>query len=564
MILYVSSQFPDVTRGMTGAIAGISGDKLEVIIKRCGGGFGGKLDNSFWNSGAAAVCAKKLRRPVKMQNDISTDMMIGGNCRHPSQIKYKASVDAAGKITSMDVDSTIDGGGAGGFSGFVADEIVKNIESTYHVPNVRSKVAVTKTNTASNTAVRGPGLVQAIAITETIVEHLAGAMKVPSEKVRTENLMDQFTCITTHPTHIRGYNLDTMWKQLTESSEITARRTAVEEFNAANKWKKRGISMVPMRYGLSHGLNAGTTCLVSIHASDGTVDVHHGGTEIGQGLTTKIQQMVAVTLGCDFDKIFVHATNTAVLPNMGITGGSTTSETCCEAARIACEELNSRLARLKDKMTRESEDGKPPAFGPLVAAANQGLTGADVKVNLSCTGQFTPQQDDHTTGGPVNKSDGPTYFGLGAGVSEVEVDVLTGEVAVLRTDLLYDCGQSLNPQIDIGQAEGGFVMGQGFFLQVCLLRDACFCPAALADPAAAVEYRRRPCTRRTACSPPTAHGSTSLSSPTRSRRTSASSSSRTRPSRWASRAPRLSASRRCCSPPPSSPRCVAASLLLSR
>ena len=258
-------------------------------------------------------------------------------------------------------------------------------------------------------------------------------MKVPSEKVRTENLMDEFTCMTTHPTHIRGYNLPIIWEQLTESSEITARRAAVDEFNAANRWKKRGLSMVPMRYGHSYGQDQ--VVKVSVHAADGTVDVHHGGTELGQGLTTKIQQIVAVTLGCDFEKIFVHATNTAVLPNMGITGGSTTSEQCCEAARKACDEINSRLIRIREKLTRESEDGKPPAFGPLVAAANQGLTGADVKVNLSCTGQFTPQQDDHTTGGPVNKSDGPTYFGLGAGVSEVEVDVLTGETTVLRSDI---------------------------------------------------------------------------------------------------------------------------------
>ena len=151
---------------------------------------------------------------------------------------------------------------------------------------------------------------------------------------------------------------------------------------------------------------------------------------------------------------------------MGITGGSTTSETCCESARIACEELNARLAPLKNKMTKASEDGKPPEFGPLVAAANTSLTGADVKINLSATGQFLPAQDaGHTTGGPINAPDGPTYFGLGCGCSEVEVDVLTGEVSTIRSDILYDAGHSLNPQVDIGQAEGAFIMGQGFFLQ---------------------------------------------------------------------------------------------------
>ena len=134
MILYCSSQMPSFAKGMTGAISGISGEKLEVVVKRCGGGFGGKLDKAFWTSGCAAVCAKKLRKPVKMQNDISTDMMIMGNCRHPTKITYKASVDGKGKITSMDVTGNIDGGNAGGFSGFVADEIVKNVESTYVSP----------------------------------------------------------------------------------------------------------------------------------------------------------------------------------------------------------------------------------------------------------------------------------------------------------------------------------------------------------------------------------------------------------------------------------------------
>lgn len=286
-------------------------------------------------------------------------------------------------------------------------EVLNNCESVYHVPNLQTDVVTVQTNTPPNTAVRAPGLAQAIAITETVVEHLAGALKMPAEEFRVNNLqsVEDGTC----PEILAdcNYQMQSLWSQIKDTSEFAARHAACEAYNAANKWKKRGISMTPMKYSLvCHLLGAGTVT-VNVN-SDGSVDVHHSGTELGQGLTTKVGQMAAVTFGIPISQVNVFGHNSDISPNSFFTGGSVTSEMQVAGCLNACTELLGRLAPLRQKLAEGAHDGhpmgiwpdkpagEPPSWNMLCSVANAhpfaglppsfGAAGlVPSKTNLSCS-----------------------------------------------------------------------------------------------------------------------------------------------------------------------------------
>ena len=306
MVLHSSTQAPEFVRNFAAATLGVTGEKVQVIARRCGGAFGGKVTKNLPSALAAAVAARKLDEPVKMQVSISADMAMSGHCRHPLSVEYKAAVnEATGLVVGFDVKVVMDAGCSTDFSAYLATEITNNLELVYHVEHYRASVQVVWTNTPSNTAVRGPGLSQAIAISETMMEHMALTLGEDIHSFRKKNLMHERNCLTMHkPPHLlKSYTVPRIWEELEKSAELGARGVAIAAFNLAHKWVKRGICMVPMRYYHSHSFNAGTSVLVSVHGEDGTVEVHHGGTEIGQGITTKIAQMIAVTLGCSVDKV---------------------------------------------------------------------------------------------------------------------------------------------------------------------------------------------------------------------------------------------------------------------
>ena len=232
------------------------------------------------------------------------------------KIMWKAAATADGKLDTIDCESFIDAGCSEDFSGFILGEMLENLDSCYQVENYRSKCHLLLTNTASNTAVRAPGLIQALAVTENIMESIAGAVGVSVEEIRKINMMTSEKCDTAvKDVAIAHYNLPNIWGQLEDSSEFEARKAAVDEFNAQNKWRKRGISMVPMRYGLGHGHVAGSNVTINVHATDGSIEVFHSGQEMGQGITTKILVTISMALGVPIDSIFVHGTNTSVIPN---------------------------------------------------------------------------------------------------------------------------------------------------------------------------------------------------------------------------------------------------------
>eukprot|EP00656_Telonema_subtile_P010268 TRINITY_DN14927_c0_g3_i1.p1 TRINITY_DN14927_c0_g3~~TRINITY_DN14927_c0_g3_i1.p1 ORF type:complete len:1155 (+),score=362.40 TRINITY_DN14927_c0_g3_i1:181-3645(+) len=497
--VYAATQMPDAVHTVVCIVLGVPKNKVSMIMKRAGGGFGAKLTGSFPTAMAAALASKFTGAPVKVQNTIGVDMQMGGNCRHPVSMDYKIGCDADGKIIAYSCDSHLDGGCGNDFSGFVAGEVRDNIEGPYCIPNLLSKVTVYKTNTASNTAVRGPGLAQAAACTEMAIDALAAKHGMDSSEMRFKNLMtpEESICITGGK--LADNTVPQITEQLVEKAQFHERKQAVAAFNAEHKWKKRGIEYQPIRYNHTHAFGAGTTVQVNVNGSDGSVVVWHTGTEIGQGLNAKLVSAVSMYLGIPGSSVQVKEVNTSVLPNAMITGGSVMSECVVKAAGNACDILLERLAPVRQFMS--DTDGTTLAANPMMSGGQFGALQAtgpagqeptweqlccfssgsfmpfDLHINLAAVGHYVNETRNNLDFVKAPLTPGATtcgfkvghgladYFSAGAGISEVEIDCLTGAKTIIRSDIIQDTGNSLNAQIDIGQSEGAFVQGLGYFLQ---------------------------------------------------------------------------------------------------
>jgi len=479
--IYAASQVPDFTHTFCALALGVNKDHVTIITKRCGGGFGSKITHAFKVSMGACVASKFAGVPVKMQNPIAVDMHQGGNCRHPNLFKYKAGCDANGLLLGFEIDSALDAGCANDFTGFCCGEVKENLEGVYHVPNLGVKVKPYKTNTASNTAVRAPGLIQAAVATEHIIDHVAAAHGMEASEMRTKNLMSLENAITCAGAKIPEYNIPRIVEELKAKADWEGRKAAVDAFNAEHKWKKRGIEFAPIRYSCTHSFGAGTSALVNISASDGSVTCYHSGVEIGQGIDCKAAHTIAKRFGVDIGKVTVRETNTSVNPNCMITGGSVTSECVVKAVMNACDELLERMLPVREYMTEQEgegfgEKGAAPTWEELCKFCSGDFMPMALHINLSCAGMYVPEGrnnlDALKSGAPQMLGHGlADYFSTGCGISEVEIDVLSGAKTIIRTDILQDCGHSLNPQIDIGQTEGAFMMGIGFMLQEEIMID---------------------------------------------------------------------------------------------
>lgn len=299
-----------------------------------------------------------------------------------------------------------------------------------------------KTDLPTTTSMRAPGVVQSVFIIETIVDHVANSLGLSPDVVRQRNFYKAGQT-TPYGQTIKYITLPTVWSKLMTETNYDATMAACTKYNGANRWRKRGVCITPIKYGLtSNSYIAG--CMIRIHPADGTVQVTHGGCEIGQGINTKVAQTVAFELGCPLEMIEVTATSSDKVPVASITGGSGTSETCCAAAINGCATLNKALAPIRAANPKAT-------WAELVATASGNL------INLQTLGWYAPTP-------PSSMSETFMYYVFAAACSEVEVDVLTGEIQVLESDIYYDCGISLNPDVDIGQIEGAFMMGLGYFL----------------------------------------------------------------------------------------------------
>jgi len=445
--IYSSTQIPEVTQNVVARCLGIPFHNVRLITRRVGGGFGGKAMKAIHVACACAVAAFKLRRPVRMYLDRKTDMIIAGG-RHPMKVKYSVGFKSDGKITALHLDLGINAGISPDVSPLMPPAIIGALKK-YNWGNLAFDAKVCKTNVSSKSAMRGPGDVQGSFIAEAIIEHVASALSVDTNTIRRKNLHDYKSLAVFYGEsagEASTYSLATMFDKLASSPDYQHRAEMVEHFNRSNMWKKRGISCVPITYEVRLRPTPGKVSIMN----DGSIAVEVGGVEIGQGLWTKVKQMTAFGLGqlctdggeCLLDKVRVIQADTLSMIQGGFTGGSTTSETSCEAVRLSCAALVDRLKPIKESL--EAKTGTVE-WSAIIAQASM------ASVNLSAHAYWTPD--------PSFSS----YLNYGAAISEVEVDVLTGATTILRSDLVYDCGQSLNPAVDLGQVEGAFVQGVGFF-----------------------------------------------------------------------------------------------------
>jgi len=449
LTIYTSTQNPMKTQKFAAKACGIPFSKVVCRMKRMGGGFGGKETRTVFISSAAALAAHRLQRPVRINLDRDVDMWITGT-RHPFYGKYRAAAGPDGCLRALDLELYCNAGFSMDLTEPIIGRALFHSDNCYKIPNMRIKGYMCQTNTVSNTAFRGFGGPQGLIIAEAWLEHLATKLKMRPEEVREKNLY-AFEGDRTHFFQaMERCPVQRMWKELAESSELSTRNAVIEQFNNENRWRKRGIALLPTKFGISFTAKFMNQAGALVHIyTDGTVLVTHGGTEMGQGLHTKMAQVTARALRIPFEDVHVRETATDTVPNSSPTAASASSDLYGMAILNACEQLNKRL--------QPYLEGAGGNFKSAVHAAFFD------RCDLSAHGFYkTPDigydwtKPDAERGRPFN------YFTYGAACTEVEVDALTGDMRMLRTDLLMDLGNSLNPAIDVGQIEGAFMQGFGW------------------------------------------------------------------------------------------------------
>lgn len=424
-------------------VIGVDVNSMNISVKRLGGAYGGKIVLPNAIAAACTVAANKLRTPVRLWMTLEDNMNMFGK-RNPYVFDYEIGFDANRKIVGVKSDIYSDGGWT--WNGSDALFAAYFGQSCYNIPNLKYSPWGVKTHTQAHTAVRAPGMCNGHAMLEHIMEHSAAELGVGALELRLSNLMDENSPILPPGLTLgilgESCKIQTIVDQLKTNCDYENRLAAAKTFNESNTWKKRGVSLVPLRYvHFLKGFGAKFHCTVSVYAEDGTISVTHGGIEMGQGINTKVQQVVAKYLGVDMSMVKIKPVANITNPNGSTTGGSFGSEINCLAALKACEILNANLAAIRASL------GADATWLEVITAANA------ANVDLCAHYMAAPDLDPALN----------IYHVWGAGVTEVEVDVLTGEMYIVRSDLIEDAGLSTSPQVDIGQVEGAFVMGLGMW-----------------------------------------------------------------------------------------------------
>ena len=467
MHVHCSTQHPSEMQHLVAHALGVASHAVHVECRRMGGGFGGKESQSGLFACVAAVAAARLRRPVKLRLDRDDDFMITGR-RHCFWYEYDVGYDDEGRILGAEITMVSRAGHSADLSAPVMTRALCHFDNAYWLPDVSMHGYCGKTNTQSNTAFRGFGGPQGAIAIEYIMETIARNLGRDALDVRRANFYGtDGNNVTPYEQTVVDNVIHDLVAQLEESSDYRARREAVDAFNAQSPVLKRGLSLTPLKFGISfnvaHFNQAGA--LVHIY-TDGSILVNHGGTEMGQGLNTKVAQVVAHELGVAFERVRVTATDTTKVANTSATAASTGADLNGKAAQDAARQLRERLTACAVEMhggdardVRFANDqvqvnGKSVDFAELVRNAYLR------RVQLWSDGFYaTPglHWDSKTMKGRPF-----FYFAYGAAVSEVVIDTLTGEWKLLRADVLHDAGKSLNPAVDVGQVEGAFIQGMGW------------------------------------------------------------------------------------------------------
>lgn len=448
MEVWSSTQNPTETQSYIAQVTGVQANKIVSKVKRLGGGFGGKETRSVQLAGICSVAAKKSKRPVRCMLNRDEDILTSGQ-RHPFLARWKVAVNKDGRLQALDADVFCNAGWSQDLSAAVGDRALSHIDGCYLIPNVHVRGRLAKTNTVSNTAFRGFGGPQGMFIAESYMEEVADHLGMPVEKLREINFYKPHG-ITHFNQELKDWHVPLMYEQVLQEADYMQRRKAVDDFNVQSKWKKRGLAIIPTKFGISftalHLNQAGA--LVHIY-HDGSVLVAHGGTEMGQGLHTKMTQIAAQALGAPLSDVYISETATNTVANTSSTAASASSDLNGYAIWNACDQLNERLKPYREKLGKDT---------PLKKLAHAAYFD---RVNLSANG-FYKTPDIGYVWGP-NTGQMFFYFTQGVTAAEVEIDTLTGDWTCLRADIKMDVGRSINPAIDYGQIEGAFVQGQGLF-----------------------------------------------------------------------------------------------------
>jgi len=467
MIVFTSTQNPTEVQKLVAEVLGVSMNKIVIDMRRMGGGFGGKETQAAGPACMCAVIAHLTGRPTKMRLPRMEDMTMTGK-RHPFYVEYDVGFDDDGLLHGIEIDLAGNCGYSPDLSGSIVDRAMFHSDNAYYLGDATINGHRCKTNLASNTAYRGFGGPQGMVAIEEIMDTVARELGKDPLDVRKRNYYGKTERNVTHYYQTVEHNmLEEMTAELEASSEYAKRREEISAFNAASPILKKGLALTPVKFGISFTasfLNQGGA-LVHVY-TDGSIHLNHGGTEMGQGLNTKVAQVVAEVFQVDIERIQITATNTDKVPNTSPTAASSGTDLNGKAAQNAAQTIKQRLvefAARKWQIFEEDIEFKSGqvrlrdqyiSFDELIQQAYFG------QVSLSSTGFYrTPKiyyDRSQARGRPFY------YFAYGAACSEVIVDTLTGEYKMLRSDILHDVGASLNPAIDIGQVEGGFVQGLGW------------------------------------------------------------------------------------------------------
>ncbi|KAG7188931.1 hypothetical protein KM043_008532 [Ampulex compressa] len=445
--VFCSTQHPTEVQHLISHVLGIQMNRVNLRVKRLGGGFGGKESRPSLLAIPAALAAHRLRKPVRCMLDRDEDMMISGT-RHPFYYRYKVGFNGDGRIKVVEIHIYNNGGYSYDLSTSVLERAMFHFENSYKIPVADVYGYVCKTNLPSNTAFRGFGGPQGMFAGETIMRHVAEYLRLDIVQLSESNLYKEGED-THYNQKLIGCTLRNCWKECVASSNYHERCAEIERYNRENRYKKKGIAIVPTKFGIAFTalfLNQ-AGALVHVYM-DGSVLISHGGVEMGQGLHTKMIQVASRILKADPNKIHIVETSTDKVPNTSATAASAGSDLNGMAVMYACQKIMGNL-----KPVIESKpDGTWEEW--IKSAYFQ-------RIGLSATGFY--QTPDIGYSFDTNSGMAFNYFTYGAACTEVEIDCLTGDHQVLRTDIVMDLGESLNPAIDIGQVEGGFVQGYGLF-----------------------------------------------------------------------------------------------------
>jgi xanthine dehydrogenase large subunit len=462
-----SSQHPSEVQQLVANSLGKPFNAVTVEVRRMGGAFGGKETQAAQWAIITAVFASMTRRPVKLRLDRDDDMRSTGK-RHDFLIHYDVGFDAQGRILGIEFIHASRCGISADLSGPIADRAMFHSDNAYYLPNVTITSYRCKTNTVSNTAFRGFGGPQGMVGIERVIDAIAHQLGKDPLEVRKTNLygVDENN-VTPYRMKIKDNVLHDLIADLEKSSRYVERRQEIIEFNRTSPIIRKGIAFTPAKFGISFTTAFLNQAAALVHVyKDGSVHLNHGGTEMGQGLMIKIAQIVAEEFQIDLERIKITATSTGKVPNTSATAASSGTDMNGMAARVAARKIKKRLCKLASQKF-DVDKSKIKFIDNHVQAGQFEISFADLaeqawlnRISLSATGFYrTPKihYDPQTMQGRPF-----LYFAYGAAVSEVEIDSLTGESRMTRVDILYDAGQSLNPAIDIGQIEGGFIQGAGW------------------------------------------------------------------------------------------------------